>query len=661
MKYSKEELAAIENAVARHTVPLSALVLDTPYQVRTDKHTEAEIQELAASIRTAGGILQNLVVVSISKGKYAVAAGEGRTRALHFLRDNGEIAANYPVPVLSIPEDKAEHASLIENHFRKAMNPADVFVAYTKLRDKGMSVEEIAAAHHAAVPTVRKMLALGDVQPDLLALFSQGKAKLEEMQALAAVSDHARQQAAWEATQHSYNRAHDIRRILAADELPGHSALARYVTVAAYEKAGGDVRRDLFAAQDQDVYLTDVALVHKLADEKMRRSKAFKTASGEGWAWIECRTKFDYDERQQFGSIHEEPREPTAEESAQLAALEAKCEQLRAEFEAIDDDTDEDVAFEKEEAYDEAYAALERARAEIVAYHPKQMALAGCVLHLDYAGNLTIERGLVKPDDRAALVELVKESGGSVAGMRVDLPQVKTRPIHSDALVQRLRAQRTIAAQAELLVRPNLALCLFVAQLVTRCLSHVKSDWRIRSLFDVSAHGARADLVRVDPSIKESAAWKQVDESLKMWQAKLPRQHDLLVDWLLQQPQDDVIQLQALLLSLTIYRSSHNQSSTTEHIDSFARRVNMDMTQWWEPTAESYFNHVSKERIANVVAEANAGDATTFLKMKKGDAAKAAEAALAGKGWLPGPLQTPAADPSANDDVEDDDDIDTDE
>jgi ParB family chromosome partitioning protein len=60
------------------------------------------------------------------------------------------------------------------------------------------------------------------------------------------------------------------------------------------------------------------------------------------------------------------------------------------------------------------------------------------------------------------------------------------------------------------------------------------------------------------------------------------------------------------------------------------------MTRYWTPTRASYFDHVSKARIAEVVATAVSPKIAADLgKMKKADAAAAAELRLAKSAWLP--------------------------
>ncbi len=60
------------------------------------------------------------------------------------------------------------------------------------------------------------------------------------------------------------------------------------------------------------------------------------------------------------------------------------------------------------------------------------------------------------------------------------------------------------------------------------------------------------------------------------------------------------------------------------------------MTKYWKPTRATYFDHVSKARITEVVSAAVSPKvAADLAKMKKADAAAAAELRLANVAWLP--------------------------
>lgn len=656
MKVSKKELEAIKAAAAEASqqieVPLKNLVLDTEFQQRKKPHSAQHLTELAASIKAMKNILHNLVVVALPNGKYAVAAGGGRTLAMRQMADAGEWPVDFPVRCLVIPAELAKHASLIENDVRAAMHPADRFDAYRELAEQGKSADEIAAAHGASVASVRQLLALGQVEPSLLQLFRDDEIDLHTMKAFTLTTDHQRQLDAWAAALNggSYGRVQAVRAALTQDSVNGTEALAKYVTVAAYEKAGGEVDRDLFADGPYGIKLKDVAKLQAMALEKMKRGRAYKTVSGEGWGWVEVQVELSSQELQRYGHLNLIPVKLTQAEQAQSDALVKAVADAQAALRAIEDNEDnEDDNGEAYEAAEDALIAASKAldkfdRAISKDYDPAMKANAGCILHLDYAGDLEVTRGLIRQEDRAHFAALQADEGDTDAGAAVGkLPQVKTRPVHSDALVQRLKSQRVAAAQAELIMKPNLVLCLFVADLVvSRLDGHIERDWRIKKVFDVQMTDARHDLQQQDPSIKESAAWKQVSEATAAWKAKLPRTYTDLVDWLLEQPLQEVVELQALLLARTVYRSSRSEGAETAHIDEVATRLGLDMTKWWQPKAENYFRDVSKDRIAQVIRDAGGEGADALAKMKKGEAAQAAEKAVVGKGWLPDELKTAA-------------------
>ena len=64
--------------------------------------------------------------------------------------------------------------------------------------------------------------------------------------------------------------------------------------------------------------------------------------------------------------------------------------------------------------------------------------------------------------------------------------------------------------------------------------------------------------------------------------------------------------------------------------------LGLDMTQWWQPTAQSYFRHVAKARILGAVREGITAEAAENLATLKKDAlAIEAEQRFADTCWLP--------------------------
>ena len=283
MKLSKAEIDAIIAASPRTSVPFNKLVLSETCQARpSDGKSRLSIAELAASIKDSG-VLQNLVVIKGARGLHEVCAGGRRLDALALLVQNADIAENHPVPVLVVPADKALLASLAENVFHEPMHPADEYIAFAKLSTHGKSVEDVAAAFGVTPLVVKRRMKLATVSPRLMAKFRDDQIGLDCLMVLASVDDHAKQEQVW-ANLPSWNRRADcLRQMLTQGEIESdRDPVARYVTLAAYEKAGGAVRRDLFCDDHKKAYLLDAALLDKLAFEKLQR-KAKQIAAQVGW------------------------------------------------------------------------------------------------------------------------------------------------------------------------------------------------------------------------------------------------------------------------------------------------------------------------------------------------------------------------------------------
>ena len=116
------------------TVKLSQLRL-SPLNVRHVK--PKAIDQLAADI-AAHGLLQNLVVYA-EGGKFAVAAGGRRYRALKQLEKAKAIPACHSVAVDVRDKAEAVELSLAENVSREDMHVADAVIAYGDLCRDGLS------------------------------------------------------------------------------------------------------------------------------------------------------------------------------------------------------------------------------------------------------------------------------------------------------------------------------------------------------------------------------------------------------------------------------------------------------------------------------------------------------------------------------------------
>lgn len=66
-----------------------------------------------------------------------------------------------------------------------------------------------------------------------------------------------------------------------------------------------------------------------------------------------------------------------------------------------------------------------------------------------------------------------------------------------------------------------------------------------------------------------------------------------------------------------------------------AQAVGLDMAAWWKPTADGYFNHVSKAVILDAVQQFAPSHVTRLSKLKKVEIASEAERLAQGTGWMP--------------------------
>lgn len=644
MKYSKPELEALVAASPRTFVPLNKLALSADHQARTPGSApKLSIPELAASIRESG-VLQNLVVVEGARGRFEVCAGGRRLEALTLLAGNGDIAENYPVPVMVVPADRALIASLAENCLHLPMHPADEYTAFAKLIAQGRSVEDVAAAFGVTPLVVKRRMKLATVSPTLMARFRAGEIGLDCLMVLASVDDHDRQEQAWAALPPWNRRPDHLRQLLNQGEIEAHrNPVARFVTLKTYEKAGGTVRRDLFSDNEKTVYLQDLSLLERLATEKLH--KRVKALLAQGWKWVDVRVRYAHDEYVKHGELRRARREPSPQEADELAALETRIEALHAQMRELETEEGDEEALLALEAEADGLEVRQKALLESFAvWPPELMAQAGCVLFVGTDGEASVKQGLVRPEDRQQIAQAAREVGErgdpSVDGTLLSQPAVNTRPVHSERLMRRLTAHRVAAVQAELIDRPQVAIAALTAQLAQKTFHDNVCGYRhFDPVFDISATASHVELCSAAEDMKGSAAWATLQRERLAWQARLPDDPDAYFGWLLTQAQETVLALLTYIVTITakgIYASEPERQCN----EALAQALNLDMIRWWTAGGDSYLNHVPKSRVVDVVAQAVGADAARPLaSLKKADAVAAAEQALLAKGWLPGVLR----------------------
>ena len=491
---------------------------------------------------------------------------------------------------------------------------------------------------------------LAKVSPRLMAQFRADQIGLDCLMALASVDDHAKQEQVW-ANLPSWNRRPDcLRQMLAQGEIESdRDPVARYVTLAAYEKAGGALRRDLFCDDDKKAYLLDAALLDRLASEKLERKA--KQIAAQGWKWVEVRARYSFDEFVSYGELRKSRREPSEEEAAAIERIELRIAELHPQMEALvdqgDDDEPGDQVFLQLEAEEEALQTqLKALRESLCGWSVELMAQAGCVLFVGRKGTAEVKFGLIRPDDRASMAEAAKQArlADGPDDALVSLPSGNCRPVHSDKLMRRLTAHRVAAVQAELTQRPDVALAAITAHLAVKLM---KDGFRCHRGGDdaltLSVSDTHDGLRRETEDMADSAAWKAMEAERAHWVSVLPEAGPTLFPWMMKQDQATVMRLLTFLVASSVTGVSGIERET-QTTDALAEALDLDMRKWWTATAASYFEHVSKARVLEVVAEAAGANAASPLASLKKDAVVAgAEQTLTGLGWLPPMLRTGSA------------------
>jgi ParB family transcriptional regulator, chromosome partitioning protein len=438
---------------------------------------------------------------------------------------------------------------------------------------------------------------------------------------------------------------------------------ARFVGLAAYEAAGGNVLRDLFE-EDGGGWLEDIALLERLVAEKLR-SEA-ETIAAEGWKWIEVASSFPYGHDHGLHRLEGEPADLTAEEQATIATLNAERSKLELDHEDADELPDE-----IDQRLSEIETVLMAFEERSIIYDPVDISRAGVFVSIDSEGRLSVDRGYVRPEDEApredpAVGQGVDKSSSegdepsgpgvqrtaiSVAGTVADTEdddEYTARPL-PDRLITELTAHRTLALRDALAESPAIT---FQAVLHNFVLT---AFYRFGSSGSCLEVGLRTPTFPTQaPGLRDSASAKAVEARHEIWKARLPKDEKALWDALTALDGTAQASLFAHCASFAVNAlfepanrynegrvSAHGVRTRLEQADVLARAVGLDMVQaGWKPTVDNYLGRVTKPRILDAVREAKGEPSAQLIDhLKKGDMAKEAERLLDGSGWLPEPLR----------------------
>ena len=615
-------------------VPLSRLVL-RPTGRNVRKTSRMSIPELAASIQRVG-LLQNLIVIPAADGEhYEVVAGGRRLAALKLLAKKHRIAKDWEVPCLQVADGTARTASLTENVQREAMHPADQFEAFAALVAEGRPIEDIAADFSVTPLVVQRRLKLANVSPRLMADYRADAVSLDQLMALAITDDHAAQEAAFYDAPQWQRQPSALRDRLTEREIDAYRhPLVRFVGLDTYEAAGGGVRRDLFAEGDAGVYLTDSALLERLAQDKLAGIAA--EAKAEGWAWVDATPAMTHADLQAFQRAPRERRSPTKREAQRIEKLQEKMQAIGEAVDAAMDADDEDKADALQEEGEAVGEQLQVLEDGLQGYSDTVKAAAGAVVTIDRNGQAVIHRGLMREAEAKALRTLERLRQGFAEGEAENDDEgegtdAAPQAAISDRLAQRLSAHRTAALQIEVARHPHVALAALVHGMVQTVLQgrYYGHDLPMGVRLNV-----RDRLEGMAPDLSDAPAAEALRELQQATGEALPEDSAELFAALLAMEQGELVKLLAVCVASTVDvvtpRATPHQPGTE-----LVQAVGLDMAAWWTPSAEGYFKHVSKAVILQAVGEFAPHSVNRLAKMKKADIASEAERLAAGTGWMP--------------------------
>lgn len=349
--------------------------------------------------------------------------------------------------------------------------------------------------------------------------------------------------------------------------------------------------------------------------------------------------EFDYSAVSGMQRVHPTPPMLTEEQEAQLEALETEWETLP------DDHPDMEAEAARLEAEIEALRGAER-------FDPEHLARGGAWVSLGRDGQPRIDRGFIRPEDvepdcdqeadgqeaagYTGSAEILQHSGDAETD-RAEMPA---------RLLSDPSAHRTAALRHRLATQPDIA---YLAVFHVFALQTFYFGDTRRSCLEVTVR--HPELAPWADHIDANEAHRSMAEQHQQWATSLPEASSDLWQYILDLNAEDRAALLTHCAALTVdalHRPGETRYGKHHHADQLAAAVSLDMTAYWQPTAEAYLSRVTKAQILDAVWEAKGeAEAHRMATMKKPDMAARAERLLEGTNWLPSVLRGPKLAPDA--------------
>jgi ParB family chromosome partitioning protein len=409
------------------------------------------IEALAANLN-ANGQIEDLIIKKLDDRFYSVSNGNRRLAAFHMI-----YGADSEQPIgctlHDVDEKKAFEFSLTTAVTAKQLHPVDQYEAFARLRDEADKTnEEIAHQYGLTEKEVRQALALGRLSPSIRDLWRRGEIKAEVAQAFTLALDHKTQDKLYKKL--SKDDDLDRQSIRAELGVKGNDdigALANFVGIVAYQDRGGKVTEDLFKGAH---IVSDDVLLKAMVDERLQAE--CKVLVEQGWAWAAVQS----DMPSSWSSWPTTRVDVSKFFNADEAALAKQLEKEEKDIEEADH-----YDFDAEQVVTDKIAALE-ASVTPRAFTDKQRSKLGCVVDVGDEGEFTVVYGISRP---AAVSKAQAAAMEPAAGAAPEIKKPATagskaaEPDLSQALIERLSRQLTVAAQTALIQEQDLAISVLLA------------------------------------------------------------------------------------------------------------------------------------------------------------------------------------------------------
>jgi ParB family chromosome partitioning protein len=563
---------------------------------------DAGIDTLAANI-AAQGLLQNLIVTPLKKaGTFTVKAGGRRLRALQRLIEQGTLPADHTVPVLVISDDDNPiEASLTENFQRVPMNPADECTAFNFLIQKGMTAEDVAKRQGVTTRFVEQRVRLAELAPPVFEALAAGEITLGVAQAYAVTTDVDRQTRVFAQMKTSYygDNPDNIRRTILNGTVKANDAKARFVGREAYVAAGGRIEGDLFATEGDENWI-DVDLIETLAASKLEAAAA-ELARDQGLAFVTpiAATHVPYDLERQLHEYHAPARDLTKDETARVEVLSAENDALvdQLEQELPDGSAEAEAANARIEAIERELETIEDARHEI---DPALKSQIGTFLYIGGDGEPRVHTRLFSEKPVVDPNAPPKESGGAAGDG--DAGDAEQGPKLSATLIDELATQRRQILVAHVASDPGLALDLTIflmAQNVVFEQAHIPNHSTLKSsaaafpIFGFRDEGSMASQTIDDQRQKLDTSWAGLPTMTARFDAFRALDDEARGAW--------VAYSIARTLEPTLNVAEGYRSNGFH--DHLGRLLDIQVENWWRPTAENFFGRVKKTVMLDALEE----------------------------------------------------------